>query len=316
VTRQSIAIYGCVKNEGKHIRNFLESAKPADEIVIVDTGSTDDTVEICESFGVTVHHATIIPWRFDTGRNVALALIPRSIDWCQRLDGDETMSDGWRDQFDDQYSPPAMCYTYPQVTHDASFHKVMRKDLHRRNGFFWRYPTHEVLEGPGPMMRIKDYWVDHNPDNTKVRDNIDVLRDEHLRDPHDCRSAFYYARELYYLRMFEPARTNLLQYTKMEHAWNVERGEAFRLLATFDTNPEQWLWKAIAEEPRRREPWVDMARLLQAKGRIDEALLATVQADRCDDETIYTTNTNAWGPLWDKFKDDLRKEIEDANREK
>jgi glycosyltransferase involved in cell wall biosynthesis len=44
-----------VKNESAHLRRALTSAvKVASEIIIIDTGSTDDTKEIAQSFGALV----------------------------------------------------------------------------------------------------------------------------------------------------------------------------------------------------------------------------------------------------------------------
>ena len=45
-----------VRNEEQHLARCLESVKPiAGQIVVVDTGSTDATVSIAESFGAQVH---------------------------------------------------------------------------------------------------------------------------------------------------------------------------------------------------------------------------------------------------------------------
>ena len=52
-----------VRNEAAHLPACLSSLRPlVDEIVIVDTGSEDDTVAIAESFGARVEH---LPWRGD-----------------------------------------------------------------------------------------------------------------------------------------------------------------------------------------------------------------------------------------------------------
>ena len=59
-----------VKNESAILSRCLKSAAGiADQILVVDTGSTDDTVKIAESFGATVIHS---PWQndFAQARNV------------------------------------------------------------------------------------------------------------------------------------------------------------------------------------------------------------------------------------------------------
>ncbi len=62
-----------------------------DEIVVVDTGSTDATVEIAESFGARVVH---FPWNgsFADARNVSIEAATG--DWIMYLDADEHMEPG------------------------------------------------------------------------------------------------------------------------------------------------------------------------------------------------------------------------------
>lgn len=78
-----------VKNEAHNLTRCLESVAGAvDEIVIVDTGSTDDTVTVAEHFGARVrHHA----WQndFAQARNVGLAAATG--EWLLVLDADEAL---------------------------------------------------------------------------------------------------------------------------------------------------------------------------------------------------------------------------------
>ena len=71
-----------VKNEEKFLAQCLKSIKDAvDEIIIVDTGSTDRTVEIAQSFGAKVYHH---PWRsFSEARNHSLSYA--TCDWILKL---------------------------------------------------------------------------------------------------------------------------------------------------------------------------------------------------------------------------------------
>jgi tetratricopeptide (TPR) repeat protein len=79
-----------VKNGGEDLRACLESVRAiVDQMVIADTGSTDDTVAIAEEFG-----ATVVPcaWNdhYAEARNVALAAM--TTDWVLVLDADEELS--------------------------------------------------------------------------------------------------------------------------------------------------------------------------------------------------------------------------------
>ncbi len=78
-----------VKDEEDVIARCLESLKGhVDEMVIVDTGSTDKTVEICKSYGAKVYHH---PWEesFSVARNQAMAHV--TTEWIIQLDADEEM---------------------------------------------------------------------------------------------------------------------------------------------------------------------------------------------------------------------------------
>ena len=79
-----------VKNEEKHLERCLSSVKDvADEIVIVDTGSTDRTIEIAEPFDAKVFHFIWVA-DFSAARNFALSKC--SGDWILYLDADEELN--------------------------------------------------------------------------------------------------------------------------------------------------------------------------------------------------------------------------------
>ncbi|MEW6448002.1 MAG: glycosyltransferase [Bacillota bacterium] len=79
-----------VKDEEQNIRRCLESVAGAvDEIVVVDTGSSDGTCHIASEFGARVH---LFPWNnnFSDARNVSLE--QATGDWILFLDADEELS--------------------------------------------------------------------------------------------------------------------------------------------------------------------------------------------------------------------------------
>jgi glycosyltransferase involved in cell wall biosynthesis len=69
-----IAVYTISKNEEKHVERWYNSTKEADFHLLADTGSTDGTVELARSLGITVHEISVVPFRFDDARNASLAL--------------------------------------------------------------------------------------------------------------------------------------------------------------------------------------------------------------------------------------------------
>jgi tetratricopeptide (TPR) repeat protein len=84
-----ISLCMIVKNEERFLEACLRSAAEwVDELCIVDTGSTDRTLEIAASFGARVEHR---PWRqdFAWARNEALALASKR--WILVLDADEEL---------------------------------------------------------------------------------------------------------------------------------------------------------------------------------------------------------------------------------
>ena len=79
-----------VKNEEANLRECLESVKGVvDEIVVVDTGSTDKTIEIAEEFGAKVFHFDWIS-DFSAARNFALS--KSNGNWILYLDADERLT--------------------------------------------------------------------------------------------------------------------------------------------------------------------------------------------------------------------------------
>jgi glycosyltransferase involved in cell wall biosynthesis len=78
-----------VKNEEKHLAGCLNSVKDVvDEIVIVDTGSTDNTVSIAEQYGAKIFYFDWIN-DFSAARNYALS--KSTGDWILYLDADERL---------------------------------------------------------------------------------------------------------------------------------------------------------------------------------------------------------------------------------
>ncbi|WP_298625009.1 glycosyltransferase family 2 protein [uncultured Legionella sp.] len=82
------------KNEESNIRRCLESVSFADEIIVVDSGSTDNTLAIAQEYTENIHQTD---WQ-GYGIQKQRALLQAKGDWVFNLDADESVSDQLREE--------------------------------------------------------------------------------------------------------------------------------------------------------------------------------------------------------------------------
>jgi glycosyltransferase involved in cell wall biosynthesis len=89
-TRVPVSVVVPVRNEAHQLARCLASVDWADEIFVVDSGSTDDTAARAEAAG-----ATVVQFQYDVGwprkKNWALEHLPFRNDWVLLLDADEVL---------------------------------------------------------------------------------------------------------------------------------------------------------------------------------------------------------------------------------
>ena len=89
-----ISVYIIAFNEANKIRSAIESVLWADEILLIDSHSSDGTTEIAQALGVRVHHVDFDG--YGNLRNAALDLC--QYDWIFSLDADERCTPAVRDE--------------------------------------------------------------------------------------------------------------------------------------------------------------------------------------------------------------------------
>lgn len=301
-----VAVYCITKNEEQFIERWADSAAQADYRVVVDTGSTDDTVAIAQRAGCVVHQVTVSPWRFDDARNASLALLPSDADWCIALDADEVLVPGWRSYMDHipaGVTRPRYRYTW-SWNNDGTPGLVYTGDkIHTRFGYRWLHPVHEVLTPTGEqeVHGFIGLEIHHHPDDTKSRGQYLPLLEQAVKErPWDDRNAHYLAREYYYRGMYDKAIPEFIRHLELPTAkWGAERARSMRYLA--EMQPDQrfsWLMKALSEDPHRRETWVDLAKYWYEQQRWPECYAACQHALSFTERTLdYLTEAEAWGYL-------------------
>ena len=189
-----IAVYTIAKNEEKFVERWFESAKEADSLRILDTGSTDNTVTVARDLGVDVRRWEFNPWRFDEARNMALSMVPEDVDMCIALDMDEVLVAGWRAYIEQAIAEgvtrPRYQYTW-SWNGDKPGLQYGGDKIHARHGYRWKHPVHEVIVPDGEE---KQGWygleIHHHPDQTKSRGQYFPLLELAVQeDPDDDRNA-------------------------------------------------------------------------------------------------------------------------------
>jgi glycosyltransferase involved in cell wall biosynthesis len=83
-----ISVFIITKNEEKHIAKTLASVKEMDEVILVDSGSTDNTLSIAKEYGATVFEYA---WQgYAKQKQYAMSLCRN--EWVLNLDGDEAIN--------------------------------------------------------------------------------------------------------------------------------------------------------------------------------------------------------------------------------
>lgn len=85
-----ISVFVITLNEQAHIGEMLDSVRCFDEIVLVDSGSTDDTLQIAEKYNVTIYHQSWLG--FASQKAYAMSLCKNQ--WVLNLDADEVLTAG------------------------------------------------------------------------------------------------------------------------------------------------------------------------------------------------------------------------------
>lgn len=298
-----IAVYTIAKNEAQFVQRWFDSARDADYLLILDTGSGDGTCAIARDLGIHVEEQVFNPWRFDNARNAALDLLPDDIDMCIALDMDEVLVEGWRQHLEavaPEVTRPRYKYTWSWLENGAPGLQYGGDKIHARHGYVWKHPVHEVVT---PCYEEVQGWcgleIHHFPDQTKSRGQyFPLLEMAVAEDPDDARNSHYLAREYFFNSMMDKAEAEFVRHLGLPGAvWAPERAQSMRYLHKI-TGDVEWLRRAVACCPDRREAWVDLAQHHHDRREWAGCLEAATAALRIKERPLeYLTEAFAWGPL-------------------
>ena len=310
-----ICVYAICKNEEDCVKRWMDSMREADEVYVLDTGSTDRSVALLQKEGAIVRQAEISPWRFDKARKESMDLLPEDCDICVCTDLDEVLHPGWRAALEQAWQPDTLRARYRYTWNfnpDGSEGVVFYTDkIHARRGFRWVHPVHEVLQyegGDHPILTIPGIQLDHHARAKASRAQYLPLLELAVReDPDDDRNSHYLGREYMFHGQYRSAIATLEKHLALPRArWRDERCASMRYIARCYENLNEpdhalpWYLKAIAEAPWLREPWCDAAQFFYRREDwyamvfcCEKALSIRQRPD------TYITESAAWSELPD-----------------
>ena len=286
MNKYKVCVYAICLNEEKFVDRWYESMKEADEIVVLDTGSTDNTVEKLRSKGIKVEIKKIEPWRFDVARNESLKLVPDDTDICVCTDLDEVFLPGWREELEKAWTPNTTrlryIYNWYLDENNNPIISFYYEKIHKKTGYSWFHPVHEILKYDClETFAVTDNIIlNHYPDRTKSRSSyLPLLELSVKEDPEDDRNMHYLGREYMYYGKYNEAIDTLIKHLNLKRAtWKDERcasmrfiGRCYRNLKRYD-EAKMWLKKAIEEAPYLRDPYMELALLYYTLEDYDEVI--------------------------------------------
>ncbi len=256
-----IRLVTIAKDEAAVIGRCLSSAAAlVDDILVVDTGSSDDTVEVARSHGATVVER---PW-VSFGHNLTEALeLGNDADWLLRLDADMTVEHhpGMKAWLNTDGDPD--CHAWNVEVNDSGL--LYRLPLLVRGGMEWRYvgATHEYLDATERKLRsLTGMTVHHHGDGSNRKDKFErdlaLLADGYEHD--DPRAVFYTAECYRFLGRVDDAITAYRKRTAL-NGFEEERWYAGFQAARLSADVEG-LIDVHRQRPWRPEPLAAAARIV------------------------------------------------------
>lgn len=226
-----LSVFSIVKNEEAMIEDMLKSAVDADEHVIIDTGSTDKTIDICKKYTDNIHTDYVWNDNFAEAKNYALSKCTG--DWIIGLDADCRFEEGAITKIKEAIETTdkdvlSVRLVWNDIQNRDSKYHWLPKLFRRTAGVQYVGRVHEhpskLSEGKVDAAIVFLYSPNHYTDPDR---NIRILLKDDMTKP---RNMFYLGREYFDRRKWDDAIRWLNKY--LEHkTWIPERAEAYITLA-------------------------------------------------------------------------------------
>lgn len=215
-----------VKDEELVLERCLNSCKNLfDEIIIVDTGSTDKTIEIAKEFTNKVYNFT---WCYDFSKARNFSISKATKDYIMWLDADDIIEEReleklikLKNNMDNIVDIYMLKYYLKPKDNNTLPLTFYRERLFKNDGTFkFVSPIHEVIT-PHGNIKYEDIYITHKKEKEPdVKRNLEIFEKMIKANvKFDARQTFYYARELYYNNRLNKAIKTYTTFLKMDNAY-------------------------------------------------------------------------------------------------
>jgi glycosyltransferase involved in cell wall biosynthesis len=178
----SLSVILITKNEEANLKDCLESVSFADEIIVVDSQSSDKTQEIARSFGAKLEITSDWPG-FGLQKNRALNLATQ--DWVLSIDADERVTPELKQEILATIASPsaADCYAIPRsswycgrfMKHSGWYPDYVDRLFKRGSAKFSDHLVHERLLPSGSIRKLNNHFLHYSYRNfSQVLKKVDV----------------------------------------------------------------------------------------------------------------------------------------------
>lgn len=325
---KTLSLCMIVKNEEQNLKKVLKNAKIyADEIIIVDTGSTDKTKDIAKVFTDKIFD---FEWCDDFSKARNFSFDKAKCNYCMWLDADDFLSDEsaenikkWKES--EENCDVVMCPYVAGYEEDLTpTFKYLRERIVKNSPIFrFHDRVHEVIVPSGEIITKDNILVYHGKKSSKYSDrNLMIYKKMIiLKEEFSPRNQFYYARELYFNKLYDEAIHAFSKFLTEGKGWKENNIEACLNLSKCYLEKGQnnlaltTLFGSFIYDQPRGEILYEIGNIFFEKGKFEQAIywykLALSNKDDIKKGGFINVDTSTFLPAiqlcvcYDKIKNPL-----------
>jgi glycosyltransferase involved in cell wall biosynthesis len=224
-----------VKDEEKVIERCLNCVKKfANEIIIVDTGSTDKTKLICQSFTKNIYD---LKWEYDFSKARNFAFSKATKDYIMWIDADDIIKQSEIDKINSLKNDKVLCDVY-MLKYAVSFNSYNQptfvfyreRIFKRSDNFLFSGFIHEAVSVSG-IVKYLDITIEHRKiKNGDIKRNLKIYR-RNLGQKFSARDQYYYSKELFYNGYYKKCIKQIKKFLKMSNKYLPNINDAYLTMA-------------------------------------------------------------------------------------